>query len=149
MYIGEKAFSEAETRNVREVMVKYRDRIKLYLTLHSYGQLILYPWGWSDNVKTANIDKLHTLGVRAERAMVQAGAKPFEVKPAAAFYVTTGSSLDYAYYIGIPYSYAVELTDGYQFEFPESKLPYAVPPFYKGLQTFAQQVRREFSGSTS
>lgn len=142
-YIGPSAFSEAETKIVRNVMKKYRDKIKLYLTLHSYGQLILYPWGWTSRA-TKNRDKVHSLGTKAERAMVRAGAEPFEVKCAAELYLTSGSSLDYAYKTGIPYSYAIELTDGHEFDFPESELSSVLPPFYKGLQTFAQQLRSEY-----
>lgn len=148
-YIGSKAFSEAETNIVRKIMEKYRGRIKLYVTLHSYGQLILYPWGWSEEVKTKNYEKVLSLATRAERAMVKAGAKPFEVKSAAQLYLTTGSSLDYAYKTGIPYSYALELTDGHEFNFPESKLSSALPPFYTGLQTFAQQLRNEYNAHSS
>lgn len=141
-YIGPSAFSEAETIIVRKVMDQHVDRIKLYISLHSYGQMILYPWGWTD-LKTKDYDKVHSLGTKAERAMVQAGADPFEVKCAAELYLTSGSSLDYAYKIGITYSYGIELTDGYEFDFPESKLSSVLPPFYKGIQTFAEQLRKE------
>lgn len=148
-YIGPTPFSEAETKIVRKVLEKYHDRIKLYVDLHSYGQMILYPWGWSEEVKTKNYEKIHSLGTRAERAMVKAGAKPFQVKSASQLYLTTGSSLDYAYTRGIPYSYAIELTDGHEFDFPESKLSSVLPPFYKGLQTFAEQLRKEFKARRS
>lgn len=146
-YVGPNAFSEAETKIVREVMITYLDRIKLYLTLHSYGQLILYPWGWDKEKKPENIERVHALGVKAEKAMVEAGAAPFKVMAASELYLTTGSSTDYAYHIGIPYSYAIELTDGYEFDFPEYLLSSALPPFYKSLQTFAQQIRKEYSQS--
>lgn len=148
-YIGPTAFSEAETKIVRKVLKKYHDRIKLYMDLHSYGQLILYPWGWSEAVKIKNYEKIHSLGTKVERAMVKAGAKPFEVKSAAKLYLTTGSSIDYAYKTGIPYAYAVELTDGHEFDFPESKLYSTLPPFYKGLQAFAQHIRKEFRARPS
>lgn len=144
-YVGPNAFSEAETQIVRKVMMDYLDRIKLYLTLHCYGQMILYPWGWDKMEKLENIERVHALGIKAEKAMVDAGAEPFKVMPSSELYLTTGSSTDYAYHIGIPYSYAVELTNGYEFDFPESKLSTALPPFYKSLQTFAEQIREEYS----
>lgn len=143
--MGPYAFSEVETKIVRKVMNTYLDRIKLYLTLHCYGQLILYPWGFDKEEKPENIERIHALGVKAERAMVEAGAEPFKVMPASELYLTTGSSTDYAYYLGIPYSYAIELTDGYEFDYPESMLSSTLPPFYKSLQTFADEIREEYS----
>lgn len=144
-YVGPKAFSEAETKIVRKVMTTYLDRIKLYLTLHCYGQLILYPWGFDKVEKPENIENVHALGIKAEKAMVEAGAQPFKVMSSSELYLNTGSSTDYAHHIGIPYSYALELTDGFEFDFPESMLSSVLPPFYKSLQTFAEQIREEFS----
>lgn len=144
-YVGPKAFSEAETKIVRKVMMAYIGRIKMYLTLHCYGQMILYPWGWNNEVKPENMESVHALGVKAEKAMVEAGAQPFKVMRSSELYLNTGSSTDYAYHMGIPYSYALELTDGYEFDFPESMLSSVLPPFYKSLQTFAEQIREEFS----
>lgn len=42
---GHIPFSEPETRIVREVILSQSDRAKLYISLHSPGPLLLYPWG--------------------------------------------------------------------------------------------------------
>lgn len=44
-YFGEKPFSEPETQVVRDIMISYADRMKWYLSLHSYGNYILLPYG--------------------------------------------------------------------------------------------------------
>lgn len=45
---GEKAFSEPETIALRDLMHSIRGECKFYLTLHSYGQYLLYPWGYTE-----------------------------------------------------------------------------------------------------
>lgn len=46
-FCGEEAFSEPETQVVRDLMLSLSGRAKMYLTLHSYGNYLLYPWGWT------------------------------------------------------------------------------------------------------
>ena len=45
-YSGPQGFSEPETRNLRSLLLRLRGRIALYLSMHSYGQFFLYPWGY-------------------------------------------------------------------------------------------------------
>merc|ERR1719232_2587492 len=45
-YRGTSAFSEPETSAVGSFIFKRRKEIQLYLTFHSYGQMILYPWAY-------------------------------------------------------------------------------------------------------
>lgn len=46
-YAGPTAFSEPETIVVRDLMHSLADRGVMYLTIHSYGNYLLYPWGWT------------------------------------------------------------------------------------------------------
>lgn len=46
-YKGTTAFSEPETQVVRDLLLELTGRGKFYLTLHSYGNYLLYPWGWT------------------------------------------------------------------------------------------------------
>ena len=45
-YRGPQAFSEPETRAVRDFILSRKYELQMYLTLHSYGQMFLYPWGY-------------------------------------------------------------------------------------------------------
>ena len=47
-YMGKSAFSEVENRNVRDFLSKHKDTIKYYVNLHSYSQLVLLPWGFTE-----------------------------------------------------------------------------------------------------
>jgi murein tripeptide amidase MpaA len=50
-YHGSAAFSEAETRNVRWLLDTY-PRIRWFIDIHSYSELVLYPWGDDQNQTT-------------------------------------------------------------------------------------------------
>src|SRR5262245_56076663 len=51
-YKGSTAFSEPETRNVRYLLDTYPN-VRLMLDVHSYSELVLYPWG-DDNNQTSD-----------------------------------------------------------------------------------------------
>ncbi|XP_066953172.1 carboxypeptidase B1-like isoform X2 [Macrobrachium rosenbergii] len=60
LYRGPSAFSEPESRALRDAMLPLDGRVKAYITFHSYGQYILYPWGYSTDVThplTASMNK--------------------------------------------------------------------------------------------
>lgn len=46
-YRGKKGFSEPETFALKTTLEKIKKECKFYLTLHSYGQYLLYPWGYT------------------------------------------------------------------------------------------------------
>ena len=48
VFKGGEAFSEPETRNVRSMLDDYPN-IGYFVDVHSYSELILYPWGDDDN----------------------------------------------------------------------------------------------------
>ena len=49
-YRGQRAFSEPETAALRKFLLARRGSVLMYLTFHSYGQMILYPWGYDARV---------------------------------------------------------------------------------------------------
>lgn len=50
IYCGPLAFSEPESQNLKEFLLKINDTCLMYLTLHSYGNYLLYPWGYETYV---------------------------------------------------------------------------------------------------
>lgn len=47
IYRGEHAFDQPESQVVRDILLHYRGRLRFYLSLHSYGNYLLLPWGFS------------------------------------------------------------------------------------------------------
>nr|XP_034835291.1 carboxypeptidase B-like [Maniola hyperantus] len=145
-YAGPKPFSEVETQMVRNIMMENSKRLKLYVSLHSYGQYLVYPWGYTGDFLPKEWKKLDNLARSVSDAVQKAGGKPFRVLSAGKWYPAAGGSDDFAYgVIGVPYSYTMELTDGYEFIYPERLLRIVLPQFYEGFRTFAEQIKTEFS----
>lgn len=44
---GPEPFSESESSAIDALMTRYRANIKIYITVHSFGDMVLYPWGFS------------------------------------------------------------------------------------------------------
>ena len=47
-YGGSEAFSEVETRNIRDFLLSHQGSVKVYNSIGSYGQTIDLPWCWSE-----------------------------------------------------------------------------------------------------
>ncbi|XP_022823840.1 carboxypeptidase B-like [Spodoptera litura] len=113
VYPGTQAFSEVETRVVRDILHEHLARTALYLTIHSYGSMILYPWG-HDGSLSHNALGLHTVGISMAAAIHDKALSNFPryVVGNSALVLRSfisGSSEDYAHYIGVPLSYTYEL----------------------------------------
>ena len=61
IYRGRRPFSEPELKALRDYILPQKENFILYLAFHSYGQYILYPWGY-DKVDAKNVKELHKLG---------------------------------------------------------------------------------------
>ena len=62
----------------------------MYLTYHSYGQLVLYPWGY-DRLDPPNVDELQVMGnVAAEAMQNENGGSSYTVQRAASWYAAAG-----------------------------------------------------------
>ncbi|PSN31887.1 hypothetical protein C0J52_20822 [Blattella germanica] len=104
VYAGPEAFSEIESRNIRDFAEANKQQIKLYLTFHSSGG--------------------HELAEQANAAHVQAGGEAYEIGSSTnALYPAAGGSDDYMKgEKGIELSYTVELTGNYSFIVPPEEI---------------------------
>jgi len=109
---GKTAFSEPETQAMRDFLLDEPADFKLYLTFHSYGQYILYPWGY-DKVDTRDTRELKRVGDVTGRALRRINGVKYEIGAAAKMlYPASGGSDDWAKgAAGIKYSYTIELPD--------------------------------------
>lgn len=67
-YAGSRPFSEPETRAMSDFILSHKDEIKVYLTMHSYSQLWLVPWGYKAE-KPADYYDLYVLAEQAVDAL--------------------------------------------------------------------------------
>ncbi|XP_045874067.1 carboxypeptidase O isoform X1 [Meles meles] len=116
--------SEPETKAVSSFVESKKESIVCFLTMHSYGQFILTPYGYTKN-KSSNHEELIQVGQKAANALKKKHGTNYRVGSSAdILYTTSGSSRDWARDIGIPFSYTFELRDNgtYGFVLPASQI---------------------------
>lgn len=114
VFKGSASFSEPETKALSETMkqVASKGNLKLVVALHSYGQVLVYPWGWTtdpapDTSAMIRIGKLFSRNAR----------KSFKTKfdvlnSAKAFGLISGATDDWAKSVlKTKFAYTLELRD--------------------------------------
>lgn len=108
-YVGPRAFSEPETLAVRDLIGC--ERFAGVITYHSYSQLILYPWGYTDK-PIPDLEHREQMVVMAGEMhdLIEAvHGKVYVPQPSSELYPTAGDTTDWTYgTYGIP-SFTIEL----------------------------------------
>ncbi|XP_004081139.1 carboxypeptidase B [Oryzias latipes] len=123
-FCGSTPESEIEVKNVADFIRKNKSSIKAYLTIHSYSQLLLFPYSYSYNL-AADHSELMSVAQGASAALTSLYGTRYTSGPGAStIYLAAGGSDDWAYDLGVKYSYTFELRDtGYHgFLLPESQI---------------------------
>jgi murein tripeptide amidase MpaA len=122
-FVGSAAFSEPESRNVRHMLDTYR--IDCFADVHSYSELVLYPWGHAVNqtsdptkrfttlatgtcqplpdpsykeyIPPRDLQRFQTVGQRMVTAIADVRGRVYTAEPGRGLYGTTGTNSDYAY----------------------------------------------------
>jgi carboxypeptidase T len=108
-YVGPRAFSEPETRAVRDLIA--REFFRGVITYHSYSQLILYPWGFTAAPISDPIDRDRMVVLANQmQALIQGvHGTVYTPQQSSQLYPTAGDTTDWTYGIyGIP-SFTIEL----------------------------------------
>lgn len=119
-YKGSAPFSEPETRNIRHLLDTYPN-ISYYVDIHSYSELILYPWGdaqaqssnadqnftnpaynptnptYREFISTLDLNTEVGLANRMSEALTAVRGKHYTVQQAVGLYPTSATSDDYAF----------------------------------------------------
>ena len=111
-YYGPEPFSEVEARNVRDWVGARKDRIVFYQTLHSYSQLILIPWGYTET-PAPGYDAMYNLALNGYEPLHAVHGEYYEVGCIpCVLYTAAGTSLDWALGVAhIPYVYRCFTSD--------------------------------------
>ncbi|XP_068960817.1 carboxypeptidase B [Petaurus breviceps papuanus] len=123
-YCGPTVESEKETKALVNFITQNLDSIKAYVTVHSYSQMLLYPYSKSYAL-TENHVELNTLAKAMIKELATLHNTKYTYGPGATtIYPAAGGSDDWAYDQGIKYSFTFELRDTgrYGFLLPESQI---------------------------
>ncbi len=122
IFRGYSPFDAPETAAVRDFFNAHPD-INVLLTYHSYGALVLWPWGYTyDPIADANDRQVHEIMGNQYNSYVN-----YTAQQASDLYITSGTTDDWSYGItqndSMPcFSFTVELSGG-EFYPPPSVLP--------------------------
>ncbi|XP_068103454.1 carboxypeptidase O-like [Hyperolius riggenbachi] len=123
-YCGPSSASELETKAVVRLVEQLQPNVLMYLTIHSYGQLILLPYGYK-YFPSVNHYEMTKLAERAAEKLKEEHDSIYVVgSTAVILYYTSGSSADWAADEDIRFSYTYELRDDgeYGFELPAEEI---------------------------
>ncbi len=106
VYRGMTAFSEPETQVIRDF---YAGRnFQAMITYHNYSQLILYPWGYTEELTEQN-DLLSQIAADMSGLIESVNGRIYVDEPASSLYLTNGDTTDWSFGVyGIP-SFTIEL----------------------------------------
>jgi hypothetical protein len=142
-YHGGSAFSQVESRNVRDAILKIANQTKAYLTIHSYGQYFLTSWGYTSDYPE-DYDELYALAVDAAGSLEKLYGTQYTIGTATnVLYVASGGSDDWAKGVAnIKYVYTMEVRDEgqYGFELPASQILPTAKETWEAFKVIADKV---------
>uniref|UniRef100_UPI00398EBA0B carboxypeptidase B-like n=1 Tax=Pristiophorus japonicus TaxID=55135 RepID=UPI00398EBA0B len=110
-YCGSNVESEKEVKAVANYIRNHRSIIKAYLTMHSYSQLCLFPYSYTNSLAVNHVE-LNSLAMNAVTALTSLYGTHYTYGPGGGtLYLAAGGSDDWAYDLGIKYSFTFELRD--------------------------------------
>jgi carboxypeptidase T len=96
VYMGPSAFSEPESQAVKN-FVSSQKRMTTLLSLHTFSELVLYPWGHSDDPIGARQGNAADLPVFKKMATDMASWNHYTPMQSSELYIASGDTTDWAY----------------------------------------------------
>uniref|UniRef100_A0A8C9R186 Carboxypeptidase A1 n=1 Tax=Scleropages formosus TaxID=113540 RepID=A0A8C9R186_SCLFO len=141
-YRGPSAHSESEVKSIVDY-VKSHGNIKGFISIHSYSQMLMYPYGYT-KTPVPNQPELHDLARRAIANLASLyGTKYTYGSIITTIYQASGGTIDWTYDQGIKYSYTFELRDTgrYGFLLPANQIIPTAQETWLGLMTIMQHTK--------
>uniref|UniRef100_A0A2K5CUE2 Carboxypeptidase B2 n=1 Tax=Aotus nancymaae TaxID=37293 RepID=A0A2K5CUE2_AOTNA len=122
VYCGLYPESEPEVKAVASFLRRNINRIKAYISMHSYSQHIVFPYSYNRS-KTKDHEELSLVASEAVRAIAKTSKNTMYTHGSGSetLYLAPGGADDWLYDLGIKYSFTIELRDKgtYGFLLPE------------------------------
>uniref|UniRef100_A0A9J8CFC0 Carboxypeptidase A6 n=1 Tax=Cyprinus carpio carpio TaxID=630221 RepID=A0A9J8CFC0_CYPCA len=146
-YCGPFPESEPEVKAVAKFLRKHRKRVKAYISIHAYAQMLLYPYSYK-YATIPNFNCVESAAQNAVSALYSAYGVRYRYGPASTtLYMSSGSSIDWAYKNGISYAFAFELRDTGYFGFllPEALINPTCTETMRAVKTIALGLLKKCS----
>ncbi|XP_055974448.1 carboxypeptidase A1 [Sorex fumeus] len=135
-YHGKAPNSESEVKSIVDFVQKHK-AIKAFISIHSYSQLLLYPYGYTKEPAPDHqeLDQLAKAAVDALTAVH--GTKYKYGSIYTTIYQASGNTVDWTYEQGIKYSFTFELRDTgrYGFLLPAAQIVPTAEETWAALMT--------------
>ena len=106
-YRGPSAFSEPEIQAMGAMLESHH--FVTGITYHAYGELVLFPFGYANNIQAPDNDALQELANEMAFTISAAGGGYYDPIPSWQLYPASGTTDDYAYGEHGIFSYTIEL----------------------------------------
>ncbi|XP_042369132.1 carboxypeptidase B2-like [Plectropomus leopardus] len=151
IYCGAFPESEPESEAVANFLRSHKDSVQLYLTIHAYSQMLLFPYSYTFE-EAENHQDLLEMAQEAVKKIRRYYRNNYKYGSGAkTIYLAPGGSDDWAYNLGIKYSFTFELQDRgrYGFLLPPSHISGACNEALIAVKTIALKVIEKTQDPTS
>ncbi|XP_046749633.1 zinc carboxypeptidase-like [Diprion similis] len=124
-YAGSEPFSEVEVKALADYIASVSDKFHIYLSIHSYSQLILLPYGYTYEHLDNYAEALNVGEIAADALAKRYGTEYIVGSTAEAIYIASGTSTDYVkgvHNTPIVYCYEFRDTGTYGFLLPAEQI---------------------------
>ncbi|KAI5618380.1 carboxypeptidase B2 precursor [Silurus asotus] len=142
IYCGQYPESEPEVQAVTKFLRSHKDVVKLYFSIHSYSQMLLFPYSYTHE-QIPNHNELYDLVQEASSKIRRHYRNQYRFGSGAkTIYIAPGGSDDWAYDQGIKYSFTFELQDRGQYGFllPPNLITSACNEAFAAVKTIVLRV---------
>jgi carboxypeptidase T len=144
VYCGPGPLSENESATIANMFLNFN--ITTGITYHTYGELVMWPWGYSGSQHTPDNTYQVQIGQQiASRITRETGSGTYTPQQSSALYPTTGDTLDwsygYSYYIQgkATFMYTIETCE--EFQAPTGALDQIVSENFHGAMYLLNEAQ--------
>jgi len=145
-YRGPSAYSEPEAENTKNYIERKANDTNwtVFITLHSYGQLWLSPYGFSETIFPDDFEELKSMSDSCVAALTAIHGTPYRTGSSSQIlYKSNGSSRDWAKGSEIfKWSYTIELRNLSSFILPPAQIIPTAEETWAGLSVLFRHVMR-------
>jgi carboxypeptidase A2 len=141
-FAGTAPYTEPEAKAVSDYVQTLNGTTDLFITLHTYGQLFMTPWGYTQT-KPADYIEMMRVGQAAVTAIRETHGTIYTLGAASEIlYESSGTSRDWAKGVPqIPYVYTIELRNLNSFVLPPGQILPTGQEIWAGLRAAIQSMQ--------
>uniref|UniRef100_A0A8C5PQQ4 Peptidase M14 domain-containing protein n=1 Tax=Leptobrachium leishanense TaxID=445787 RepID=A0A8C5PQQ4_9ANUR len=146
IFCGPSPDSELETKGLVALVEQHKLNILAYLTIHTYGQYILLPFGYSSDLAYNHDELMEVANAAAAKIKALYGTEYTVGASSAVLYEDSGSSADWAADLKIRFPYTFELRDKgtYGFQLPPEQIKPTNEETMLGMMSMLEYINEKY-----